>query len=372
MKPRFFGFVAFLILQSFIIASCTSSNLDLERQRAARLREQMEIERAKEEQRKRIEARKASEKTDFADEDSDAQKTKPLLAKKDTISVTTGKVTALALSPDSEMIACGTDDGGIKVFKKSGGIAMAVKEHKEAVRSLVFSDTDNILYSGGADENIMVWEIEARGKAPRKVRGFFRTVDALAFEHNARRLAAADAKKVHITDDRGHSICELKSSAFGIHDVVFLENGRSLAAGSDNKTIEIWDIGKREIKHQLERHVGPVSCLCVSADGKTLVSGGTDKLLITWKIDTGKMIRVLHGHRNPVTDVVFLPDGKRIISSDSGGWLIVRDCETGKILLRTRGHEKSIESIALANGQNLLYAASTDGSVSIWEINSSR
>ena len=115
-----------LLFMLALLASCASNNDKLARQEAARLKRQREIERAREEQRKLIAAREAREKEALKNTDSGLKEEKALLEKTDSFTVTSGKVTSVAISPDNTLIACGTDDGKLKVFKR---ILKCVKAH---------------------------------------------------------------------------------------------------------------------------------------------------------------------------------------------------------------------------------------------------
>ncbi len=69
-----------------------------------------------------------------------------------------------------------------------------------------------------------------------------------------------------------------------------------------------------------------VSSVAFSPDGKSIASGSWDKTIKLWEVSTGKLIKTLTGHNEYVESVAFSPDGKTMASGSQDKtimlWLI--------------------------------------------------
>jgi len=60
----------------------------------------------------------------------------------------------------------------------------------------------------------------------------------------------------------------------------------------------------------LQRHEAAPTTLAFSPDGKTLASGSSDKTIRLWNVADGKQMEVWTAHGGDVASVAFSPDGK--------------------------------------------------------------
>ena len=73
--------------------------------------------------------------------------------------------------------------------------------------------------------------------------------------------------------------------------MAFSPDGKTLASGSKDKTIILWDIATRQpIGQPLSGHLDAVTSVAFSPDGKTLASGSKDKINILWDVDPATWI----------------------------------------------------------------------------------
>jgi ankyrin repeat protein len=71
----------------------------------------------------------------------------------------------------------------------------------------------------------------------------------------------------------------LKGHTKPIYTIAFLPDGRTLALGSDDGTVKLWDAGSGAVLQTLEGHNREVTAMAFSLDGRTLAVGSTDSTI---------------------------------------------------------------------------------------------
>jgi WD40 repeat protein len=120
---------------------------------------------------------------------------------------------------------------------------------------------------------------------------------------------------VAISDLRGDSAPVLLAAAGKpVMALAFSPDGKMLASGDENGSIQLWTIGSQQLERTrslLEAPVGParpVTAVSFSGDGTTLVSASADGLVRLWDPNSGNLKATLRG-RAGTTSVAFPPNG---------------------------------------------------------------
>jgi serine/threonine protein kinase len=111
---------------------------------------------------------------------------------------------ALALSPDSKVVAAGSDDWKIRLLDASTGVVRAtLSGAKQHVFGLVFHPSGNLLFSSSRDSVIQVWDVRA-GREIAVLEGHDGLVLSLAVSPDGLRLASGSSDRTAGIWDLGY------------------------------------------------------------------------------------------------------------------------------------------------------------------------
>jgi WD40 repeat protein/serine/threonine protein kinase len=373
------------------------------------------------------------------------------------------RLTALAFSPDGKTLAsaAGFSESDIRLWDVATG-AEAIPPltgHKSWVGSLVFSADGKKLFSCSADQTIRVWDLAGR-KCLDVLRGHHLEVWRLALSQNEKTLFsgskdgevcawdvsvthphrevitwpgniinwqfAPDSRSILTVDTAGQVV---RWSGAGFQDKVLLltvpkdlnhfrnycfnPDCLSLAVGSTNGTVAIWDLLhcklQREIKlgqgfvtpagflagahhlicgldeenrmsewdldlnREIQRwpEVPSMSGFCLSPDEQLAVAieweGGGVARNITTHSDTNLPLAVLEGGQP-----AFSPNGRHFAVASSLGFLRVFETSNWQEEATLHGYSKSVTSAAFSPDNQRLATGTgdSDNAVKLWDVDS--
>lgn len=206
-----------------------------------------------------------------------------------------------------------------------------------------------------------------------------------------------------------------------ITSLVFSPDGDTLAAGSTNGKINLWDVQTGELGNTLTEHTGIVSSLVFSPDGHTLAAGNKDGTVLLWNVGTAELLTTLTeqmwglvfhpdssllaaslgqlpigldpwtkemglwdvhtGNRISIfysgltsSNLVFSPDGKMLACATVDRYDIRKiglwDGDTSHLIYASglSGHTSSIRYLAFSPDSRTLVSGSQDGTVLLWDV----
>lgn len=247
-------------------------------------------------------------------------------------------ITALALSPDGEILASVGDDAGINLWHwKTGDYTRTFLDHSSNILSLAITPDSQTLITGALD-GIRLWNLSKQ-----------RPLYTLNRFDN-------------------------QTYALAIHP-----EGDILASGHKFGTIKLWNLKTGTLLETIPAHTrvsnqvpgrssSSVSVLAYTPDGNTLVSGSYDRTIKVWHRITGQLAYPpLRGHTGRIEAIAIHPNGE-ILASASRDGVRLWNLQTGELLAVLRGYGDWVKSLAFSRDGQFLATGGFDGSIRIWQV----
>jgi len=276
----------------------------------------------------------------------------------------TGRVWALAYSPDGGTLASGGEDKSVRLWPLAGGAPRVLSGHTQRVYAVAFSHDGTRLASGSDDRWLWVWTVASGTGAQRgeHMAGGIRTV---AF--------TADDERI-VTSGWDHEIRVWKGSdptpevwtdSDIVAGAVITPQDSILVTGGEMPAIHAWDVSTHQLVTSLEMPDGPTTAVAASRDGRWLVTAGKTAP-VAWDASAFHRLASV-GHRDAVVGLAFSRDGARFASGSNDHTLRLWDVASAHELRRvTTGTRQCGDSVTVLGGDELV-ASCDDSTLRRWD-----
>jgi len=118
----------------------------------------------------------------------------------------------------------------------------------------------------------------------------------------------------------------------------------------------------------LSGHINQVTSLAFSPDGTSLVSGSDDHTVNLWDMQTGGVVRTFRGHTEYVFSVSISLDSTRIVSGSEDGTICFWDSQTGKCEHVIQQQDTSMWHVSFSPIDPGHFITISDSGVQQWDI----
>ena len=212
---------------------------------------------------------------------------------------------------------------------------------------------------------------------------------SIAFSPDGQTLASgSDDNTVRLWDaNTGEYLRTLTGHSRNVNSVAFSPDGQTFASGSDDNTVRLWNANTGEYLRTLTGHTEGVNTVsgidgitfqkwdvdrmsvAFSPDGQMLASGSDDNNVRLWNANTGESLGILTGHMEEVNSVAFSPDGQTLASGSDDNTVRLWNANTGEYLRTLTGHSRNVNSVAFSPDGQTFASGSDDNTVRLWNAN---
>jgi len=255
------------------------------------------------------------------------------------ITVNTGEITIIQISPNGRFLAFGDQRGNLHIWDiKAGRQIHQIQSDHKSVTALVFDRQHQQLISGGIDGRIRVWDLYT-GSEQLLIKDFRSQIYSLSLSPDDRFLAAAGKKDdVYLWEyPLGTLKGKLKGHKKDVLAVAFSIGGDQLLSVGEDRQMVVWDINKlapvrkTAIEARTMKNSGiEVKSAAFSFDRKfagigiqehILAKGGRSMIfkynLSFYDWETGSEIETLIGNRQDITFFSITPDKQYAVTDNS-------------------------------------------------------
>ena len=196
-------------------------------------------------------------------------------------------------------------------------------------------------------------------------------IEQVTWSPDSTTLAVASSVGIYLYDAKTWTAPRFIDTNLWINSIAFSPDGGMIAAGTNDNTVQIWEVRTSKLVRALEGHTAGVTSVAFSLDGHTLASGSADSTVRLWDADTGEFLRTLKGHSGGVTSVAFSPDGLTLATGSADATLRLWRVGSGQLMQTIIEHKGAVLSVAFSPDGNRLASGSADATVRVWWVGAS-
>jgi WD40 repeat protein len=274
--------------------------------------------------------------------------------------------TPVAFSPDGSVLAVGSDQGRLRMWRVASGRILAdVQAHSARINAVQFSPDGQTVLTASADGRAAIWRLDGGQLVVLAHRG---AIYDASFSPDGGRALTASADRTAVVWDAhlGTALVTLAGHAASVGNAMFSPDGRVIVTVSDDATAQLWDAQSgRRLARRLG-HQAPVNAVDFDPAGDRIATAAMDGVTIVWTTEPEERLRPLGSVGQAVASAEFSPRDDRVVTASIDGHVAVWDGRTGARLALVEAHQGAANIARFSPDATAIASGGDDGVMRIW------
>jgi len=264
---------------------------------------------------------------------------------------------------------------GVYIWNAKDGsiLQLCQKEvEEEYVTSVSWIKQGNVLGVGDSEGVVQLWDVE-QTKLIRSMGGHSDRVSTL--DWNQHMLASGGREgAIHLHDVRvaNHQVKELTGHTQEVCGLKWSPDGRYLASGGNDNTVQVWDPNRDNPVHTITAHQSAIKAVswCPWQTGVLATAGGTvDRTIRIWNTSTGSQLSSLDTG-SQVSSIVWNTEYKELVTGHgfSHNQLTVWKYPSMAKVADLTGHTSRVLLLCLSPDASTVASVAADETIRLWKV----
>ncbi|KAG5876123.1 hypothetical protein JTB14_036163 [Gonioctena quinquepunctata] len=290
-----------------------------------------------------------------------------------------GEIFTVDFHPEGQYLASSGFDRKIflwSVYGECENISV-MTGHTGAITELHFTTDGSNIFTSSTDHTLGLWDIVTAQRI-KKYKGHTTFVNCVQGARRGPQLlcSGSDDSTVKLWDIRKKQCIHTLNTVYQTTAVSFNDTAEQIFSGGIDNDIKVWDIRTKEIIYSLRGHTDTITGLSLSLDGSYLLSNSMDNTLRIWDVrayaPAERCVKIFNGHQHNfeknLLRCAWSADGTKVSAGSADRFVYIWDTTSRRIIYKLPGHNGSVNDVKFHPDEPIVLSGASDKQLYLGEI----